>query len=93
MHRTILHVNQNGVTVAERSPSHEFPWPLPSRPMFFYACAGQEEISASGTSYLNRYVTSSVNRFLTLLTEQKQVTLRKLLHNFFVQELVLVPLV
>lgn len=47
---------QNGVTVAERSQREvDFPWPIPTKPMFFYNCAGQEEISSSGTSYLNRY--------------------------------------
>lgn len=32
----------------------DFPWPQPDKPMFFYACQGQEEIAGSGTSYLNR---------------------------------------
>jgi superfamily I DNA and/or RNA helicase len=29
-------------------------WPAPGRPMMFYTQLGQEEISPSGTSYLNR---------------------------------------
>eukprot|EP01091_Cochliopodium_minus_P020297 TRINITY_DN8832_c0_g1_i1.p1 TRINITY_DN8832_c0_g1~~TRINITY_DN8832_c0_g1_i1.p1 ORF type:complete len:964 (+),score=263.76 TRINITY_DN8832_c0_g1_i1:25-2916(+) len=46
---------QNGVTVEERLKlSFEFTWPIPSKPMMFYNCLGQEEISSSGTSYLNR---------------------------------------
>jgi hypothetical protein len=46
---------QNGVTVNERLyKGMDFPWPVPSKPMFFYNCIGQEEISSSGTSYLNR---------------------------------------
>ncbi|MBA0713758.1 hypothetical protein Golax_012772, partial [Gossypium laxum] len=46
---------QNGVTINERqSLGIDFPWPVPNRPMFFYVQMGQEEISASGTSYLNR---------------------------------------
>lgn len=46
---------QNGVTQAERSlPSLAFPWPAPQRPMMFHVQLGMEEISASGTSYLNR---------------------------------------
>ena len=46
---------QNGVTVEERTRSSlEFAWPIPSKPMMFYNCVGQEEISGSGTSYLNR---------------------------------------
>ena len=47
---------QNGVTANERlRPRVEFPWPVPERPMMFYSTIGQEEIAASGTSYLNRY--------------------------------------
>lgn len=34
----------------------DFPWPQPDKPMFFYACQGQEEIAGSGTSYLNRCI-------------------------------------
>jgi len=46
---------QNGVTALERMmPSTVFPWPEPARPMMFYVQLGQEEISASGSSYLNR---------------------------------------
>lgn len=46
---------QNGVTARERlMPGALFPWPLPERPMMFYVQLGQEEISASGSSYLNR---------------------------------------
>ena len=35
-------------------PGTVFPWPEPDRPMMFYVQLGQEEISASGSSYLNR---------------------------------------
>lgn len=46
---------QNGVTQAERlRPEVNFPWPASHRPMMFYAQLGVEEMSASGTSYLNR---------------------------------------
>ena len=47
---------QNGVTLAERTPAaHEgIGWPIPGRPMFFYISSGAEEMSGSGTSYLNR---------------------------------------
>ena len=34
----------------------EFPWPDVEKPMFFWCTQGQEEISSSGTSYLNRCV-------------------------------------
>lgn len=33
----------------------DIPWPQGDKPMFFYTTSGQEEISSSGTSYLNRY--------------------------------------
>ena len=46
---------QNGVTARERLlPGALFPWPVPERPMMFYVQLGQEEISGSGSSYLNR---------------------------------------
>ena len=49
---------QNGVTAPERLRKNvDFPWPVPDTPMFFYQNLGQEEISSSGTSFLNRYVT------------------------------------
>uniref|UniRef100_A0A2P2LM33 Uncharacterized protein n=1 Tax=Rhizophora mucronata TaxID=61149 RepID=A0A2P2LM33_RHIMU len=57
---------QNGVTVNERQSSGiDFPWPVPSRPMFFYVQMGQEEISASGTSYLNRTEAANVEKIVT----------------------------
>ncbi|XP_057510254.1 regulator of nonsense transcripts 1 homolog isoform X2 [Actinidia eriantha] len=57
---------QNGVTINERqSPGIDFPWPVPNRPMFFYVQMGQEEISASGTSYLNRTEASNVEKIVT----------------------------
>jgi regulator of nonsense transcripts 1 len=46
---------QNGVTAPERlRKTIDFPWPVPDTPMFFYQNLGQEEISSSGTSFLNR---------------------------------------
>lgn len=48
---------QNGVTAPERLRKNvDFPWPAPDTPMFFYQNLGQEEISSSGTSFLNRCV-------------------------------------
>ncbi len=47
---------QNGVTAPERIRKNiDFPWPVPDSPMIFYQNLGQEEISSSGTSFLNRY--------------------------------------
>ncbi|KAG2276577.1 hypothetical protein Bca52824_059132 [Brassica carinata] len=54
----------NGVTIIERQ-GIEFPWPVPNRPMFFYVQLGQEEISASGTSYLNRTEAANVEKLVT----------------------------
>ncbi|CAN6632681.1 ATP-dependent helicase Nam7p [Trichomonascus vanleenenianus] len=46
---------QNGVTTEDRMrPQVNFPWPVPENPMMFWSNLGQEEISPSGTSYLNR---------------------------------------
>ncbi|RAL50676.1 hypothetical protein DM860_015823 [Cuscuta australis] len=57
---------QNGVTVNERqSLGIDFPWPVPNRPMFFYVQMGQEEISSSGTSYLNRTEAAHVEKIVT----------------------------
>jgi len=59
---------QNGVTASERMPvGDEFPWPNRERPMFFYTCLGQEEVSASGTSYLNRTEAVNVEKIVTRL--------------------------
>lgn len=66
---------QNGVTEADRlllnlpqfKGKEDFPWPVPSKPMFFYSIAGMEEISASGTSYLNRTEASYVEKIVTHL--------------------------
>jgi regulator of nonsense transcripts 1 len=57
---------QNGVTAAERTiPNLDFPWPQVDKPMFFYCSLGQEEISSSGTSYLNRTEASMVEKIAT----------------------------
>eukprot|EP01012_Entosiphon_sulcatum_P063170 TRINITY_DN9022_c0_g1_i1.p1 TRINITY_DN9022_c0_g1~~TRINITY_DN9022_c0_g1_i1.p1 ORF type:complete len:1027 (-),score=174.55 TRINITY_DN9022_c0_g1_i1:117-2867(-) len=59
---------QNGVTAAERLKTNiDFPWPVPSKPMFFYNSIGQEEFSASGTSYLNRTEAAMVEKIVTQL--------------------------
>jgi regulator of nonsense transcripts 1 len=59
---------QNGVSVKERTANkEEFPWPQLDKPMIFHVNMGLEEISASGTSYLNRVEASNVERVVTLL--------------------------
>lgn len=57
---------QNGVGMNQRLASQiDFPWPVPNRPMFFYVQMGQEEISASGTSYLNRTEAANVEKIVS----------------------------
>lgn len=42
----------------------DIPWPQGDKPMFFYTTSGQEEISSSGTSYLNRFVCIHVVKYM-----------------------------
>eukprot|EP01022_Parablepharisma_sp_SALTPOND_P016227 TRINITY_DN234_c0_g2_i1.p2 TRINITY_DN234_c0_g2~~TRINITY_DN234_c0_g2_i1.p2 ORF type:complete len:1040 (+),score=86.45 TRINITY_DN234_c0_g2_i1:3145-6264(+) len=57
---------QNGVSITERTlTSVNFPWPVSSKPMFFYHSTGKEEISASGTSYLNRTEAANIEKVVT----------------------------
>ena len=60
---------QNGVTVSDRSYLTNFKWPKEDKPVFFFHMQGQEELSASGTSYLNRVeavqIERIVNKFLS----------------------------
>ncbi|KAN0066277.1 ATP-dependent RNA helicase [Thecaphora frezii] len=57
---------QNGVTAPERLRKHiDFPWPVPTLPMFFFQNLGQEEISSSGTSFLNRTEAANVEKIVT----------------------------
>ncbi len=57
---------QNGATEAEKTMRGvDFPWPNPDKPMFFYISNGFEEISPSGTSYLNRTEASTVEKIVT----------------------------
>lgn len=59
---------QNGITQQARMrPEMNFPWPVPETPMMFWSILGQEEISSSGTSYLNRSEASNCERVVTRL--------------------------
>uniref|UniRef100_A0A6U0THT0 Upf1 domain-containing protein n=1 Tax=Pinguiococcus pyrenoidosus TaxID=172671 RepID=A0A6U0THT0_9STRA len=59
---------QNGVTEAERTSAEEvLPWPNPRKPMMFYTCNGAEELSGSGTSFLNRTEALLVEKVVTTL--------------------------
>jgi regulator of nonsense transcripts 1 len=57
---------QNGVTMQQRLRRDvDFPWPVIDSPMMFWSNLGTEEISASGTSYLNRTEASNVEKIIT----------------------------
>lgn len=59
---------QNAVTPEERRMDEvNFPWPNVDKPMFFWCSFGQEEISSSGTSYLNRTEAVNVEKVVTKL--------------------------
>eukprot|EP01041_Mallomonas_annulata_P006922 gene6922-14061_t len=59
---------QNGVSDLERVlPGIDLPWPNMSKPMFFLISNGNEEIGASGTSFLNRTEASCVEKLVTLM--------------------------
>uniref|UniRef100_A0AC35TGV9 Regulator of nonsense transcripts 1 n=1 Tax=Rhabditophanes sp. KR3021 TaxID=114890 RepID=A0AC35TGV9_9BILA len=51
---------QNGVTAADRVfPDSSFHWPVPNKPIIFWHTDGTEELSPTGTSFLNR--TEAIN--------------------------------
>jgi len=57
---------QNGVSAQSRIRKDvDFPWPVAEMPMMFWSNLGNEEISASGTSYLNRTEASNVEKVVT----------------------------
>ena len=57
---------QNGVSHTERLRREvDFPWSQPDSPMMFWSNLGNEEISASGTSYLNRTEAINVEKIIT----------------------------
>ena len=68
---------QNGVSIEERTHFNNFPWPDPKNPSFFFHIVGQEELSASGTSYLNRaeaeFIENVVNKLLRSNVKADQI--------------------
>lgn len=76
---------QNGVTAPERLRRNvDFPWPVPDMPMFFYQNLGQEEISSSGTSFLNRWVFSQPRVSSTKLSYRTEASnVEKIVTKFF----------
>ncbi|KAL8434975.1 hypothetical protein Efla_005058 [Eimeria flavescens] len=65
---------QNGVTSSQRHfnfvPSAPFKWPSQNFPSFFYHCSTEEELSSTGTSYLNRGEASVVERLVIALVKR-----------------------
>eukprot|EP00798_Chlamydomonas_sp_ICE-L_P030123 gene30123-35103_t len=60
---------QNGTGVGDRiMKGVDYPWPNPDKPMMFYVQLGQEEISASATSYLNRTEATNVEKICASAT-------------------------
>lgn len=43
----------------------DFGWPQSDKPTFFWTTTGQEEISSSGTSYLNRTEAANIEKLVT----------------------------
>ena len=58
---------QNGVTISDRLFESDFPWPNKQKPFFFFNLLGAEEISASGTSFLNRTEAVQVEKIVNSL--------------------------
>lgn len=57
---------QNGVTAPERLRKNvDFPWPVADTPMMFHQNTGTEEISSSGTSFVNRTEAANVEKMVT----------------------------
>lgn len=54
---------QNGITESDRKLNSKFPWPS-NKPLFFLNLYGNEEYSASGTSYLNRTEAAAVEKII-----------------------------
>lgn len=59
---------QNGVTESERFlRGVDWEWPVADKPMMFWSCYGQEEMAASGTSFLNRTEAANVEKLASKL--------------------------
>lgn len=57
---------QNGVNSFQRTDKTlNFNWPNPSKPLFFWHLIGKEELSGSGTSYLNKMEAEVIDKIVT----------------------------
>lgn len=61
---------QNGVSAKHRDSSSKFPWPNPDKPMIFYNSIAPEELSSTGTSYINRAEAALAEKFVSVLVQQ-----------------------
>jgi regulator of nonsense transcripts 1 len=60
---------ENGVRAEDRMERGGIPWPSQKLPLFFWASNGLEEISATGTTYINRTEVEKVTEILSCLLE------------------------
>ncbi|CAI5437489.1 unnamed protein product [Caenorhabditis angaria] len=59
---------QNGVSESDRIlQGVDWQWPVSNRPSFFWSCYGAEEMSSSGTSFLNRTEAANVEKLASKL--------------------------
>ena len=63
------------VSIPPIQPQVLFPWPT-DRPHMFYVQLGSEEISASGTSYLNRTEAAAVEKIVTHLLKSGELAMQ-----------------
>lgn len=67
----------------------DWQWPVPDKPLMFWSCCGQEELSSSGTSYLNRLLYHSsfeiggIKKFFSLIILSSIIILIFKLINLF----------
>lgn len=62
---------QNGLGIVDRPVNKLFPWPTNGVPFMFLNSVGVEEISASGTSYLNRTESNAIEHLMLFLLDSK----------------------
>jgi regulator of nonsense transcripts 1 len=73
---------QNGAPERLRK-NVDFPWPAPDTPMLFYQNLGQEEISSSGTSFLNRYFPCHHLHLLIIDPRMEASNVEKIVTKYF----------
>lgn len=76
-----MKVNKNSLELQISLFLGEFPWPNKEKPMFFFNLYGVEEISASGTSYLNRTEATQIEKIVFYFMKTGNLFFEKLLKN------------